>query len=160
MCWFKTAIGRKLKATMVRDTMDSLIVRSELSELDRVAEWVHDWTRQHGVPEWTAGLVDLCSTEAVTNIMMHACSGHADHRILLRLDSQPDSLALEIQDDGAPFDPRQVDPPKPPTSLEDTKSSGWGIQIFRHFSDELRYRRVDGRNHLTLIFQVRPPLQP
>jgi serine/threonine-protein kinase RsbW len=145
---------------MVRDTMDSLIVRSELSELDRVADWVHDWTRQHGVPEWTAGLVDLCSTEAVTNIMMHACNGHADHRILLRLDSQPDGLALEIQDDGAPFDPRQADPPKLPTSLEDTKSSGWGIQIFRHFSDELRYYRANGRNHLTLIFQVRPPVQP
>jgi len=145
---------------MVRDTMDSLIVRSELSELDRVAEWVHDWTRQHGVPEWTAGLVDLCSTEAVTNIMMHARSGPGDHRIFLRLDSQPDGLALEIQDDGTPFDPRQADPPKPPSSLEDAKSSGWGVQILHHFSDELRYRRVDGRNHLTLIFQLRPPVQP
>lgn len=145
---------------MVRDTVDSLVVSSELSELGRVAAWVHDWTRQHRVPEWTAGLVDLCSTEAVTNIMMHACSGPGDHRIFLRLDSQPDGLALEIEDDGAPFDPRRADPPKPPTSLEDTKSSGWGIQIFRHFSDELRYRRVDGRNHLTLIFQVRPPVQP
>jgi anti-sigma regulatory factor (Ser/Thr protein kinase) len=145
---------------MARDTVDSLIVSSELSELGRVAAWVQDWTRQHRVPEWTAGLVDLCSTEAVTNIITHACSGPGDHRIFLRLDSQPDGLALEIQDDGTPFDPRQADPPKSPTSLEDAKSSGWGVQIFRHFSDELRYRRVDGRNHLTLIFQVRPPVQP
>jgi len=145
---------------MVGDALDSLVVRSELSELGRVAAWVHEWTRQHRVPVQTAERVDLCSTEAVTNIMMHACSGSVSHSILLRLDSQPDGLALEIQDDGSPFDPRRVDPPKPPTSLDDAPSSGWGIPIFRHFSDEMRYRRTDGRNHLTLIFQARPPLQP
>jgi anti-sigma regulatory factor (Ser/Thr protein kinase) len=145
---------------VTRNAVDSLVVSAELSELGRVAAWVHDWTRQHRVPAHTAERVDLCSTEAVTNIMMYACAGLSSHKISLRLDSQPDSLALEIQDDGSPFDPRRADPPKPPASLEDVPSSGWGIQIFRHFSDELRYRRADGRNHLTLIFQTRPPLQP
>jgi anti-sigma regulatory factor (Ser/Thr protein kinase) len=144
----------------VRDTLNSLIVNSELSELARVADWVREWTRQHHVPARTAERVDLCSSEVVTNIMTHACTGVGDHKISLRLDAQPEGLALEIQDDGRPFDLRQIDPPKPPAGLEDAKASGWGIPIIRHFSDELRYRRVDGRNQLTLIFQVPSPFQP
>jgi anti-sigma regulatory factor (Ser/Thr protein kinase) len=139
---------------MARDTPNSLVVSSDLSELARVAAWVRAWTQWHHVPSRTAELVDLCSAEVVTNIMMHAYTGCGTHQISLRLDSHPDVLALEIQDDGRPFDPRQVAEPHPATSLEDAKINGRGIQIFRHFSDELRYRRADGRNYLTLIFQV------
>ena len=60
--------------------------------------------------------------------------------------------ALEIQDDGSAFDPLQADQPQPADSLEDTPIGGWGIPIVRRLSDELRYHRSAGRNHLTLIF--------
>jgi len=96
----------------------------------------------------TAERVDLYSTEVVPNIMTYACAGHDTQQISLRLESQPNALALEIQYDGGPFDPRQVDEPQLAAILS-----------FRHFSDELHYRRTDGRNHLTLIFQL-PPLLP
>jgi anti-sigma regulatory factor (Ser/Thr protein kinase) len=144
---------------MACDAPNSLVVSNDLSELARVTAWVHAWTQRHQIPVRTVERVDLCSSEVVINIMTHAYAGHGIHQISLRLDSQPDGLALEIQDDGCPFDPRQaVDPPQA-TTLEDAKTSGWGIPIFRHFSDELHYRRADGRNHLTLIFQSPPLLQ-
>jgi len=145
---------------MARDTPNSLVVSNDLSELARVAAWVHAWTQRHHVPARTAERIDLCSIEVVTNIMTHAYTGRGTHQISLRLDSQHDQLVLEIQDDGGPFDPRKADEPQPPACLEDAKTSGWGIQIFRHFSDELRYHRADGRNQLTLIFQLSPLLQP
>jgi hypothetical protein len=48
----------------------------------------------------------------------------------------PNGLALEIEDEGCPFDPRLAEEPQQAASLEDAKTSGWGIQIARHFSDE------------------------
>ena len=141
---------------MVRDAPDSLVVRNDLSELSRVAEWIHAWMQWHHMPARTAERVDLCSTEVITNIMTHANAGNGAHEIVLRLDPQPDCLSLEIQDDGSPFDPREAEAPKTAASLEELPIGGRGIQIFRHFSDGLRYRRADGRNHLTLIFQTPP----
>jgi anti-sigma regulatory factor (Ser/Thr protein kinase) len=142
---------------MVRDTPNSLVVSNDLSELSRVAEWVQAWMQRHEMPARTAEIVDLCSTEVVTNIMTHAFVGQEAHEISLRLHSQPDRLALEIQDDGSPFDPLQAEEPPPATSIDEARTSGWGIPIFRHFSDEMRYQRADGRNQLTLFFQI-PPL--
>jgi serine/threonine-protein kinase RsbW len=144
---------------MAGEAPNSLVVSNDLSELARVAAWVHGWMQRHHMPARTAERVDLCSTEVVTNIVTHAYAGHDTHEISLRLDSQPNGLTLEIQDDGRPFDPRQAEEPQLADSLEDAKTSGWGIPIVRHFSDELHYRRAHGRNNLTLIFQL-PPLLP
>ena len=81
---------------------------------------------------------------------------------MFRVPAYPDAqngLALEIEDEGCPFDPRLAEQPQQAASLEDAKTSGWGIQIVRHFSDELHYRCAHGRHYLTLIFQL-PPLLP
>jgi serine/threonine-protein kinase RsbW len=45
----------------------------------------------------------------------------------------------------------------PAASLEEAKIGGWGIHIVRRLTDELRYHRSAGRNHLTLIFRLPPP---
>jgi serine/threonine-protein kinase RsbW len=135
----------------------SLVVNNDLSELARVSAWVNAWAQRHDVPPRTAQHLDLCSTEAVTNIITHGYADRASHQISLQMDWQNERLALEIQDDGRAFDPRQADELQPAASIEDAKIGGWGIQIVRRFSHELRYRRIDGRNHLTLVFRLPQP---
>jgi serine/threonine-protein kinase RsbW len=131
-----------------------LIVRNDLSELARVSSWIHVWAQQLGVPAPTAMRLDLCSTEIVTNIVTHGFTDRGPHEIALRLERRGSDLALEIQDDGAAFDPRLVEGLRPPTSLEAAQAGGWGIPLVRRFSDGLRYHRSEGRNCLTLIFRA------
>ena len=88
--------------------------------------------------------------------MMHGHTDRSIHQITLSLDGQANCLTLEVQDDGRPFDPRQAEEPPPAASLEDLAIGGWGLQIVRRFSDEWRYHRADGCNHLTLIFRPAP----
>ena len=134
--------------------MDRLVVTNDLSELARVAVWVNAWAQTQRVPSQLAERLDLCSTEVVTNIMMHGCAHGGSHRISLRLDRQDERLALEIQDDGLAFDPRQVDRPQPATSLDEAAIGGLGVQLARRFSDEWHYSRADGCNCSTLIFHL------
>jgi anti-sigma regulatory factor (Ser/Thr protein kinase) len=134
----------------------SLIVDNELRELPRVNAWVQDWAKRQQLPRRVAHNLDLCSTEVLTNIMSHGCSESAQ-RILLRLRWQGEDVALEVEDDGVRFDPRQVPEPARATSLQDARIGGWGIPMVRHFSDGLQYRREGGHNRLTLLFRATAP---
>lgn len=130
-----------------------LIVKSELSELGRVSDWINEWAGQHGLSNHLAQRLDLCSTEAVTNIISYAYDDNAEHPIALRLCRQNDLINLEVQDDGKPFNPLQVQEFAPISSLENARIGGWGIPIVRRFSDAADYRHVGGTNCLTLRFR-------
>jgi len=56
---------------------------------------------------------------------------------------------VTVSDAGAPFDPLAAPIVKPPQSLEDLSQGRMGLVMIRRCSDWLRYRRSDGRNHLT-----------
>jgi serine/threonine-protein kinase RsbW len=134
----------------------SLLVRNDLNELTRLAAWVSTCAEQHVIPEKTAQHVDLCIAEAVTNIMTHGFADTGEHEIALRLAQQGKDVVLEIEDDGVAFDPTEADPP-PLATLDSTRIGGWGMRIVRRFSDEVRYRRIDGHNCLTLVFHQPSP---
>ena len=70
--------------------------------------------------------------------------------------SSPDNIAIELSDDGAPFDP-MTDAPAPDlhAALNDRLIGGLGIHLIREMVDDIKYRRETGRNLLTLI--VRRP---
>ena len=141
-----------------REPQASLIVGSELRELSRVSAWVQDWAEHQRLPARVAQQLDLCSTEAVTNIMTHGSGDAAAHAsILLRLGWQGEAVALEVEDEGSPFDPLQAPQPMHASSLDDAHVGGWGIPIVRRFSDGMHYRREDGRNCLTLLFRPTAP---
>jgi anti-sigma regulatory factor (Ser/Thr protein kinase) len=140
----------------MRTAPDGLRVNNDLSELARIAAWVDAWARSQRLPDHVAERLHLCSEEAVTNIIMHAYADGASHPISLNLQRAGDTVALEIEDDGSAFDPRQRPAPQPLRGLENAHIGGWGIHIIRRFSDEMHYRRADARNRLTLVFRLSP----
>jgi anti-sigma regulatory factor (Ser/Thr protein kinase) len=121
-----------------------------------VAAWVSAWAQQHEVSPAIADRLDLCSAEAVTNIVQYAYTASATHEISLRLERDCDRVTLQIEDDGKPFDPVHTDELVPAASLETARIGGWGIPIIRRFSNECHYRRIAGRNVLTLVFRSHP----
>jgi anti-sigma regulatory factor (Ser/Thr protein kinase) len=135
---------------------DGLLVNNDLAELPRIGEWIDAWARSQRVPAALTDRAQLCCAEAVTNIVMHAHGDGASHTVELALRREGEAVALDIKDDGTPFDPLQWPLPQPPKDLETAAVGGWGIPLMRRFSDEMRYLRVDARNVLTLVFRRRP----
>ena len=135
----------------------SIVIRNDVSELARVGAWVKDWAHSHGLPATTAERIDTCSVEAVTNIVTHAYADHAAHQIRLSLERDAHVVSLEIEDDGTPFDPREIARPERPASLADAKIGGLGVHIVRSLSDELLHQRCGELNRLRLVFRLRGP---
>jgi len=133
----------------------ALQIRSDPAELSRLAQWLESWAQQHGVAEETAQQVDLCTAEAVTNVMTHGLADSTTHQIELRIGHEGDDVVFEIEDDGVAFDPTQAALPEPVT-MDSDRVGGWGMRIVRRLSDEVRYSRVNDRNRLTLVFHPRP----
>jgi anti-sigma regulatory factor (Ser/Thr protein kinase) len=73
----------------------------------------------------------------------------------VRLRRTGDSVAVEVEDDGRPFDPLQVPPPDLTLSLEQRPIGGLGIHLIRNLMDEVSYARRDGRNVLKMAKHLR-----
>ena len=127
-----------------------LKVETKQDELDRVSTAIEDFGLQADWPMDLVFKVNLALEEVVINVMNY---GHDDglHEIEISLFSDENALTIEIVDDGRPFDPLH-DAPRPNVTgeLEDRNIGGLGIHLVRKMMDDVRYRREQGKNHLTL----------
>jgi len=122
-----------------------------------MSAWIHRTAKQMELPQATAFELDLCSTEAVTNIIAYAYEGAASHCIRLRLKQAQRRVVIEIEDDGKPFNPLEFPPAPRITSLDNAPLGGRGIHLIRSLMTECSYQRNDGKNVLTLAAQLPAP---
>jgi anti-sigma regulatory factor (Ser/Thr protein kinase) len=62
-------------------------------------------------------------------------------------------IFLDIIDDGLPFDPTGHKAAVIPHTLNEANPGGHGIQLIRHYTDTMQYRRENNRNflHMSLL---------
>ena len=93
----------------------------------------------------------LALTEACTNSVRHA---YADGKgaIVVRYELSEGFLAIQVEDDGAGFEPDFSDRPLDPDALDE---GGLGLAIIRAVSDEFEFQPRDGGNGSCLRFTLR-----
>ena len=130
----------------------SLRIETRREELWRLDAAVEDLAQAEG---WRPDLVfqiKLVLEELGINIVSHGHDDGRSHEIEIELTSNPDVLTIEITDDGRPFDPMtDAPPPDLDSVLEDRPVGGLGIHLVLTMMDEVRYRRKQDKNRLTLI---------
>lgn len=100
--------------------------------------------------------VELCLHETVVNVVRHSLRPGATEPVVVRFRRDGEAALLEVEDDGASFDPTTHPPPPRPRRLEDLAVGSFGLPLLRHFTDALEYERTEGRNRLRLTFRPRP----
>lgn len=128
-----------------------LTLRNELADLSELSRWIEAHT-ERDVSSDMAFAVALCLEEAVANIIMHSGDKNDRVEITVELARDREALTARIEDNGKAFDPTQIPPPSPATSLREAKVGDVGIHLMRSFASEMRYRRHGDRNELTLRF--------
>lgn len=129
-----------------------LSIRNDVSEFTRVAEEVTSYLRANAVAASPTYAVHLVVEELVRNVQRHAYGdARPDGLIDLTIEAHPDRVDVHVRDDGPPFDPTS-DAPAPPlgTPLENRREGGLGLFLVREMSDDVRYERSDGVNHVTV----------
>jgi len=137
----------------VSDALD-LRLPNDRAAMAGLAEAVERFAAAHGLPADAVTALQIAVDETVTNAIMHGYAAGVRGEIAVRLRRRPDSVVLEIEDDGVPFDPLQAPPPALGLPAAERPIGGLGIHFVRNLMDKASYARRDGRNLLKLVKNV------
>ncbi len=137
-----------------RDTAQrlSLTLHNDLDEIARLHLAVERFGIDHRVTVETIDDINIALDELVTNVIRYAHNDGARHEIGVVLALETGRIAIEIADDGGPFNPLDRKTPDTGAALEDRPIGGLGIHFVRELMDEVTYRR-DG--HLNIVRLVK-----
>lgn len=128
-----------------------LRVETRQDELDRVSAAIEDFGLEANWPMDVVFKVNLALEEIVLNVMNYGHDGGM-HEIEISLCAEENALTIEIVDDGRPFDPLNDAPiPDVNAELDERNIGGLGVHLVRKMMDDVRYRRAEGKNYLTLV---------
>jgi serine/threonine-protein kinase RsbW len=128
-----------------------LRIANDLAALAGIAERVERFGADQRLAPDVVNSLNVALDEAVSNAINHGYDAGTRGEIAVRLRRRPDSVLLEIEDDGRPFDPLQAPPPDLTSPLAARRIGGLGVHLIRSLMDEVTYARHDGRNILKLV---------
>lgn len=127
-----------------------IAIKNRIVELPVLAESVEAFLREADVPSSPIYIIHLAIEELVVNVIRYAHDDGVVHDIGVSIVVKENRVTLTVEDNGTPFDPTQVDPPKLTELVELRQPGGLGIHIVRKLSTTLQYRRHDGKNRTTV----------
>ena len=129
----------------------ALKITAGRDDLPVITDAVEDLGRRERWPDDLVFRVNLALEELGLNIMDYGYDG-GPCDIDIVLTSDDDAVTIEIIDGAPAFDPLHDAPtPDLDAAIEDRRIGGLGVHLVHNLMDEVRYRREDGKNHLTLV---------
>ena len=127
-----------------------LVIRNEIAQLAILSEAMERIGEEHGLAPKTLFQMQIALDEMVSNVIKYAWPDGGDHEIRVRITASTGQVAIEIADDGRPFNPLAApEPPQPPPGRR-PRPGGVGIHMLKQFMEKIEYARIDGQNRLTL----------
>ena len=134
--------------------MMRITIESRLPEIARAMDLVRELRERHGLPQRDADAMCIVLDELLSNTIRHGLGGAAGHEIALALDYADGEVMVEIEDDGAEFDPTRAPAPVLAATLAERKPGGVGIAFVRNLTDSFEYQRVADRNRVVVRRRV------
>jgi len=133
-------------------TLD-LTASSRIEELSTIAEQTAVFLESAGCAANSIFAIQFALEELFSNIVNYAFDHDREsHSIAIRLEHDPGVITLMLEDDGRTFDPLSA--PLPDTSLpvDQRPIGGLGLFITQRLASSIDYRRVDGKNRVSVRF--------
>ena len=102
------------------------------------------------LPQKCRSEINLGLDELFTNIISYGFEDESEHQIKFSLAKAEETLVVEIEDDGIPFNPLDANGPGVARDLDSIDIGGLGIHLVKKMMDDIDYQRVEGRNKLIL----------
>ena len=131
----------------------ALRVEANAEDLRRAQDAVEEFGEEEEWPPALAYQINLVIEEVGVNVVNYAYEGEAEgHAFDIFVASEAEAVTVEVTDDGRPFDPlKDAPPPDLESDVEDRPIGGLGVYFVRKMMDDVRYRREDGKNCLTMV---------
>ncbi len=133
---------------------ERLEIAAEEENLPQLLEFMRERIQDGGFDDGTAGKLELAVEEVLVNVVHYAYPGSSGSVAIETGENDSGAFVIEISDRGIPFDPLAAPEADITASIEDRAIGGLGIYFMRRIVDDVRYRREDGRNILTLTMRA------
>ena len=134
----------------------ALTLRSELASCETARLAVQALLAKHRPSAKAVYQVEVVLEEALMNQIWHAFPDKLpNHPLQLRAEVANDTVALTFIDNGLPFNPLNIAPPKFPARLQDATPGGLGIFLTQKYAQSLVYERQGDENRLTVVLALR-----
>jgi anti-sigma regulatory factor (Ser/Thr protein kinase) len=129
-------------------------LKNRIAEIAILGERLGEFASVHELTPNLLHDLNLALEEAVTNIISHGYSDHAEHQILVRIRIDSGVVITEVQDDARPFNPLTAPDADVTTPLDERTAGGLGIHLMRKSMDQIEYQRLENRNLLIMKKKV------
>ncbi len=133
-----------------------LVLRNDLSELERLAEAVDGFAERNGLPPAIAFALNLCFDELITDTVSYGYGDDAPHSIRVGVECDASEVRAEVEDDGLAFDPfTDAPPPDLSDDIDQRRVGGLGVFLVQQTMDRVAYHRQDDRNLVLMAKSLR-----
>jgi serine/threonine-protein kinase RsbW len=131
-----------------------LVIPSQTRYLNLVTGLAKRASLVAGMDDATAAKVSIAVDEAVTNVIIHAYRGEADHLVEIELRFVKDALEIHIWNTGKGIRDDQVVLPDPREYVKHPRKGGLGLLLMSRFMDEIHFHDDGGRSECCMIKRV------
>ena len=125
-------------------------LKSKLSELKTLCRHLEDCGNVLELPQKCLFEINLGLDELFTNIISYGFEDGLEHQIKFSLAMEKETLVVQVEDDGKPFNPLDAAGPEVSQDLDSINIGGLGIHLVKNMMDDIDYQRVEGKNKLIL----------
>ena len=125
-------------------------LKSKLSELNTLGRHIEDCGNVMDLPQKCLLEINLGLDELFTNIISYGFEDELEHQIKFSLAKDKETLIVQVEDDGIPFDPLDTSGPDLSQDIDSINICGLGIHLVKKMMDDIDYQRVEGKNKLIL----------
>jgi len=134
----------------------SVELKNDLTEIVRMSQIIDEFCASNKLPPDTVFALNLSLEEILANFIAYGYDDHNEHVINVRMNLHQGQVYIEVEDDGKPFNPLEVDAPDIDKPLEERPIGGLGIHLVKNHMDSLQYKRKDERNLLIMKKKANP----
>ena len=128
-----------------------IVLCNRIEEISRMASFLEGIGEEFSLSVEDSFNIHLAMEEAVTNVIMYAYPKGEEHDFTLSVRHIDDRLIFKLIDSGEEFDPTVQPDADVSLSLDKRPIGGLGIFLIRKIMKTVKYRRVDGKNVLTMV---------
>ena len=139
--------------TGVTEETTELKLPSRLGAVAEAATAIAEFLSRTGIGEEAAFGIDMALREGIANAIIHGNKLDETKSVRVNVTKSPDSLEIEVRDQGQGFNPETV---SDPTTAENIlKTSGRGIFFMRNFMDQVEWSVLpEGGTLLRMIKKI------
>ena len=127
-----------------------LRIKNQISELEKVAQFVEEIGEELGLNMELQMNLNLVMEEMVTNVIFYAYPEGVIADIELLAKSDGKELTFVLSDQGKEFDPTAKEDTDLDVNPADRDLGGMGIFIVKNIMNKVTYQRLEGKNLLTM----------